>query len=324
MTAVPGFPVHVSAVIDRRYRVGTRRLRRHHSFNMLQRPFAALLLLSSPILSAKADISFDYDQTQPLDIQETGSREQDGITLRDISYVLPDGSRNAATVVAKQDGSGPRPGILFVHWYGPPDPTSNRTQFIPDAVELAKGGAISLLIDTPWSKPEYFRQRKREEDYARSVQQVKDLRRALDVLLSLPNIDRERIAFVGHDFGAMYGALAVSCDTRAKSFVFMAGTQSFSDWFLYGPKPPEDVRQKFIAELAPLDPIKYLPKLKMPKLLQFADDDEHVSKARADALAAAAPEPKTVRFYSAKHELNEAATRERIAWLKQQLKMEAK
>ena len=44
----------------------------------------------------------------------------------------------------------------------------------------------------------------------------------------------------------------------------------------------------------------------------------------ADALAAAALEPKTVRTYSAKHELNAEATRERITWLKQQFKIESK
>ncbi len=281
-----------------------------------------MLLVST--VAARAEVSFEYDQSKPLDIQESKSREQDGVILREISYVLPDGSRNAATVVEKKDGAGLRPAILFVHWYGPPAPTSNRTQFIPDAIELAKGGAVSLLIDTPWSRPEYFRERKREGDYARSVQQVKDLRRALDVLMSLPRIDPARIAYVGHDFGAMYGTLAVAADTRVKAFVFMAGTQSFSDWFLYGPKPPEDVKRKFIAELAPLDPIKYLPKLKMPILLQFANDDEHVSQARAEALAAAANEPKTVRTYEAQHELNDAATRERIAWLQKQLKIEGK
>ena len=296
-----------------------------HSPEIIERPTLSslcfLLLSAFPVL---AEVSFDYDQKQALDLKETGRRAQDGVTLRDIGYVLPDGSRNAATLVAKDGSFGARPAVLFVHWYGPPAPTSNRTQFIPDAIELAKGGAVSLLIDTPWSKPEYFDERNREGDYARSVQQVKDLRRALDVLLAQPEIDRERVALVGHDFGAMYGALAAANDPRVKAFVFMAGTQSFSDWFLYGPKPPEDVKQKFIAEMAPLDPIKYLPKLKMPKLLQFADNDEHVSKERAAALAAAAAEPKTVRTYSAKHELNEEATRERIAWLKKQLKVESK
>ncbi len=157
----------------------------------MTRLFLALIsALTLGAAAAHAEVSFDYDQSKPLDLQETATREQDGVTLRDITYALPDGSRNAATVVEKKDGSGLRPAILFVHWYGPPAPTSNRTQFIPDAIELAKDGAVSLLIDTPWSKPEYFRERKREGDYARSVQQVKDLRRALDVLMSLPRIDR--------------------------------------------------------------------------------------------------------------------------------------
>jgi alpha-beta hydrolase superfamily lysophospholipase len=118
----------------------------------------------------------------------------------------------------------------------------------------------------------------------------------------------------------MYGALAVASDTRMKAFVFMAGTSSFSDWFLYGrPKLEGEIRQKFVDELVPLDPIRYLPRVKMPILLQFANDDEHVSKERADALTQAANEPKTVRVYSAKHELNEEATRDRVAWLKKEL-----
>ena len=280
---------------------------------------ALLFVFSGALVSLGAEVSFEYDQARPLELKETATREQESVTLREITYASLDGTPNAATVVAQKGTTGSLPAILFVHWYGPPEPTSNRTQFIPDAIELAKSGAVSLLIDTPWSKPTYFRERTRDGDYARSVQQVKDLRRALDVLFSIPGIDPARVAYVGHDFGAMYGALAAASDPRVKAFVFMAGTQSFSDWFLYGPKPPEDARQKFIAEMALLDPIKYLPKVKMPILLQFANEDEHVPRARAEALAAAALEPKWVRFYSAGHELNALATRERIDWLKKQL-----
>jgi len=269
---------------------------------------------------AFAEPSFDYNRDSPIDVRQTEIREQDGVTLREITYVALDGTRNSATIIARKELTGTCPGILFVHWYGPPEPTSNRTQFIPDAIELAGQGAVSLLIDTPWSRPEYFKERTRETDYTRSVQQVKDLRRAMDVLMSLPNIDPKRVAYVGHDFGAMYGALAAASDSRMKAFVFMAGTSSFSDWFLYGrPKLDGEIRQKLVDELAPLDPIRYLPKVKMPILLQFASDDEHVSKERADALAQAANEPKTVRIYSAKHELNAEATRDRVAWLKKEL-----
>ena len=61
----------------------------------------------------------------------------------------------------------------------------------------------------------------------------------------------------------MYGALAAAHDPRVGVFVFMAGTSSFSDWFLYGkPKLEGEAKETFVAELAPLDPIRHLPKLR--------------------------------------------------------------
>jgi dienelactone hydrolase len=276
--------------------------------------FAGVLLLT------QATLTFDDNRHPPLDVKETGRREQGNAVLRDISYVMLDGAtRNAATIVEPKAASGRRPAVLFVHWYGPPRPTSNRTQFIPDAVDLAGSGVVSLLIDTPWSDPEYFKKRKREEDYARSVEQPKDLRRALDVLLAQPNLDPARVAYVGHDFGAMYGALAAANDKRVRAFVFMAGAPSFSDWFLYGPAMPPDARQKFIDQLAPLDPTRYLAQLDVPVLLQFANADEHVAKARADLVIKSVRAPHDVLFYDAGHELNDQAMRDRIAWLKKQL-----
>jgi dienelactone hydrolase len=240
--------------------------------------------------------------------------------------MLDAGVRNNATIVESTAPAAPartlRPAVLFAHWYGPPRPTSNRTQFIPDAVDLAGSGAVSLLIETPWSDPEYFKKRKREEDYARSVQQVKDLRRALDVLLAQPNVDPARVAYVGHDFGAMYGVLEAATDRRVRAFVFMAGAPSFSDWFLYGPAMAPDARQKFIDQLAPLDPVRYIAKLQVPVLLQFATKDEHVAKPRADMIVAATRESKTVHWYETDHELNVPdAVRDRLAWIKKILKI---
>lgn len=271
----------------------------------------------------QATLTFEDSRHPPLDVKEVSRREQATAVLRDIAYaMLEPGVRNSATIVEPKAPAGAqRPAVLFVHWYGPPRPTSNRTQFIPDAIELAGAGVVSLLIDTPWSDPEYFKKRKREEDYSRSIQQVKDLRRALDVLLAQPNVDSSRVAYVGHDFGAMYGVLEAATDKRIRAFVFMAGAPSFSDWFLYGPAMPPDARQKFIDQLAPLDPVRYLAKLQVPVLLQFANKDEHVGKPRADIVVAAAREPKTVQFYDAGHELNEAATKDRLVWLKKALKI---
>jgi cephalosporin-C deacetylase-like acetyl esterase len=267
--------------------------------------------------------SFDYPSGQPVDIRPLSSRDRDGVTVQDITYAKSGDGRNAATLVLPRQGTtGPHAAILFVHWYEPPNPSSNRTEFVDDAVELANAGAISLLIDTPWSDPKWFESRDGDKDYEMSVAQVRELRRALDVLVGQPDVDRARVAYVGHDFGAMYGAVAVAVDVRPTHFVFMAGTRSFSDWFLFTPKREGAARDRFVAELAPLDPIAFLPKIApRPVLLQFATHDKFVSKEAAAALAQAAGSASTVRYYEAEHALNAEATRDRQAWLKRELRL---
>jgi predicted esterase len=55
--------------------------------------------------------------------------------------------------------------------------------------------------------------------------------------------------------------------------------------------------------------------------MQFADTDEHVSTARREQLAAAAPKRAEVRVYKAGHELSEESTRERLDWLRRSLRL---
>jgi fermentation-respiration switch protein FrsA (DUF1100 family) len=244
-------------------------------------------------------------------------------TVREIIYEQLDGTENVATLVTPAVAKAPGPAILFVHWYEPPKPTSNRTEFLPDAVELAASGVTSLLIDTPWSREDWFPTRDGSKDYDFSVAYVKELRHAIDVLLQQPNVDKARAAYVGHDFGAMYGAVAVAQDPRVTCFVYMAGTRSFSDWFLFSPKREGADRDAFIAKLAPLDPIVYLPKISpRPILMQFGGKDRFVSADAAKAQADAVTGPKTVKVYeTAEHELTNQARLDRIAWLKEQLKI---
>jgi len=67
-----------------------------------------------------------------------------------------------------------------------------------------------------------------------TTDQVIDLRRALDLLAAQPGLDHDRIAFVGHDFGAMTGALLAGADKRPRWYVLMAATTSFPAWYLPG------------------------------------------------------------------------------------------
>lgn len=245
------------------------------------------------------------------------------VSVRQLTYAQQDGSRNAATLVTPATAGNSAPAILFLHWYGPPSPTSNRTQFLPEAVELAASGVVSLLVDTPWSKERWFGTRDSAQDYEFTQRMQSDVRRAIDVLLGQPGVDQSRVAVVGHDFGAMWGALAVAADPRVTHFVYAAGTSSFADWYLYTPKREGADREAFIAKLAPLDPIAYLPKIApRPILLQFGTKDPHVSNDAAKAQADAARVSRTVKIYEgAEHELTFQARLDRLAWIRAQFKL---
>jgi predicted esterase len=263
--------------------------------------------------------TFAYNRRQPFDVTILGSQPRGAAIVTDLTYSTLTRTRRAAYLVTPARSSpGGQPGILFVHWYEPPNPTSSRKEFLPDAVELAGDGVVSFLVDTMWSDPDWFPSRDPESDFGHSIEQVKELRRALDLLASRPGVDPSRLFYVGHDFGAMYGALVAGVDpTRLKAFVFMAGTQSFSDWFLLWPKRDEAVRRQVIAALAPLDPTRHLARTgALQMLFQFATRDKFVTKAAAEAVAASAQGPKDVRWYDAEHELNADATRDRLAWLR--------
>jgi predicted esterase len=221
-------------------------------------------------------------------------------------------------VAPAKPGAGAHPAVLFVHWYEPPNPTSSRKEFLPDAVDLAQDGVVSLLVDTMWSDPNWFQHRNPDDDLGHSIEQVKELRRALDILVSRPGVDRSRVFYVGHDFGAMYGALVAGTDAgRLKGFVFMAGTRSFSDWFLLWPKRDDARRAEVVRRVAPLDPTRHLANIgTLPVLFQFATRDRFVTQEAAEALVASVGGPKDVRWYDADHALNADATRDRLAWLR--------
>jgi dienelactone hydrolase len=212
--------------------------------------------------------------------------------------------------------------ILFVHWYEPESPDSNRTQYLRQAIELAREGVVSLLPETMWSEPKWFPMRNLERDYEVSVEQAAELHKALDFLLAQPGIDRKRVAYVGHDFGMMYGLLLSKDDKRPTAWALQAGTAGFEDWFLYGrQRLPELEKQKVRDRLAPIAPHAFIGELGAPVLLQFGTKDFHVPPARASLLVEKAKSPKMVLYYDAGHGLNDEAVRDRMAWLRTMLSL---
>jgi hypothetical protein len=217
-----------------------------------------------------------------------------------------------------------RPGVLFVHWLGDAA-TTNHTEFEADAIALAKRGAVCVLFDAMWSttiaanKNDWYENgRTTQTDYANSIQQVVDLRRAIDLLLN-EYADPNRIAYVGHDFGSMYGAVLAGVDTRPRYYVLMAGNPSFSKWYLLG-KKPADVAA-FVKQMEPLDPMPYLARSTAKGFLfQFATHDDYITNQEAQTFASAAPLPRGVFLYDTDHALKVPdAAADRLAWLETRL-----
>ena len=257
----------------------------------------------------------NHDKELPFIFRLISQHSEDGIESQLLVTSSPFGYRRMAELI-RPEGQTPCAAILYVHWYEPKASDSNRGQFVAEATEMAKRGVACLLIETMWSDPDFFLKRAQEDDPQNSIQQVIDIRRAMDFLLKQPNIDLERFAYVGHDFGGMYGVLAGSLDKRPTHYVIMAATPRFPDWYLYAPKLEGEAREAFIRQMAEIDPITHVGNLSPAQtLFQFATDDFHVPRERAEEFFAAAGKPKELRWYAAGHGLNEKATQERMQWL---------
>lgn len=279
-------------------------------------------------------LSFDYQRDLPLDLHENAVEQRDGVTVKDISYASPAraGDRIAAYLVTPPaEVKPPHAGILFAHWLEPEAQNSNRTQFLDEAVTLARDGVISVLPDCFWSttpaKAAGVRQfgwkTDVEHDTALSIRQVMDLRRSLDVLLAQPGIDPARIGYIGHDFGAMYGSLVAAVDRRVKAYVLMAGTYSFADWFVFGSDFSLEQQQKYIQAMQPLAPTNFISQAAPAALFfQFAHSDYFVPERAAQTFYDAASQPKEIGWYDATHNMQDMKNetqRDRVAWTRKQL-----
>ena len=263
----------------------------------------------------------DYQQLESEDVRMIGKQTADGIESQLLVIQTPFGYRRMAELF-RPDRAGTFPAILYVHWYEPNANDSNRSQFVEEAKEMARSGAICLLIETIWSDLDFFLKRTQADDIQNSIEEVVNIRRAMDLLLSQPNVDPKKFAYVGHDFGGMYGVLAGSVDQRPTQYVIMAATPCFPNWYLYLPKLEGEAREAFVKQMSEIDPIIHVPRLVPASVLfQFGTNDPHVPKERAEEFFAAANEPREMKWYESGHGLNGNATDDRKTWLKNNLEL---
>ena len=260
---------------------------------------------------------FSYNQEAPLNKEEVGIEYQNDISVHDISYAGLKGGRIRAYLVAPP-GKGPFAGVIFVH----PGPGS-RSSFLGEALTLAKAKVVCLLIDAPWANGPDFGKRAsgRTEDVRDWFIEIAiDLRRAVDLISSLPNVDINRIAYVGHSLGALFEGILLGVDKRIKAGVLMAGVGSFTDVALLNmPTLAGDELERYKKIMQPLDPLRYIENAAPSALLfQFGLQDVFFPKQKFLEYYEAGSNPKSIQWYNADHySLNEAGRSDRIEWLKE-------
>lgn len=245
-------------------------------------------------------------------------RVRDGTRVAMVSYSVTPHVRAEGLLVTPAHRKGKTGAIVWMH-------SSGYYEQLPDAMLLAKAGAISLLIDPiapDWGAPPATW---REP----MTQAVVSIRRGVDLLLQRDDVDPQRIAYAGHSYGAMMGVDAVAADRRLRAAVFEVGLGGMSLHLRTSPIPfAANIRaqlgaglERAMAEIEPLDAIHFVGKLAPATLLfQSARLDPGVSEKQAQEFFDAASGPKTLRWYDTAHDvLDIAAISDRARFLATQL-----
>jgi dienelactone hydrolase len=208
--------------------------------------------------------------------------------------------------------------ILFLHWLG--QIHSDRTEFLADATELAQQGAVSLLPQGvfPWTVAPVGNR----HDVTTIKAQLTAFRACLNWLIKHRYVDRSRVAVVGHDYGAMYGALLAQSDKRVHTAVLATPDATWGHWFVkYWLGFTGERATRYDAAFAKLQPVHHVSRLGSHELFQWAGQDIFINAHVRNEFAHHAPKAKVDLYPTSDHQLTEGAQADRDAFLTEQLSL---
>jgi dienelactone hydrolase len=276
-----------------------------------------LAVLSSRGVAAQLP-DVGYDSTASLAVEERLDRDLGFARIMEVSYASPRGGRVPALVVVPANAT--TAGIVWQHWG-----QGDRSSLLPDALALARVGAVSILINAPWFRASPSDRVTEEQDTW--LVSVVDIRRAVDLLVSRYGVRPPRVGYVGHSYGATLGGLVIAAERRFGAAVLMGGFSRLSEEAEVPatgtPEQRAEAKRALAARLAVIDADRYIGHAAPTAVfLQFARFDRFITKAQADRYAAAASEPKLVRWYDTGHEFNDLASiHDRGSWLARRLNL---
>jgi dienelactone hydrolase len=265
-------------------------------------------------------LGFGYDMGAPLGYVDHGrlNGHPGPIAVHDVSFRTEAG-RIAGYLLVPPRGKR-RPAVVFVHGSG-----GDRGELLAEAAWLAARNVVTLTITEPSTShpPTPI------PGAAATLRQLRDLqvsdvvavRRAVDLLRSLPEVDPHRIGYVGWSAGAKTGTFVAASDRRVKALALLsAGADPLAAFVA---QAPPSLRAAVRQDLGSIDPIRYIARARPGSvLLEDGTKDEIVPHEALLNIARAAPHGTTVRWYAARHALNRAAYHDAFDWLARKLPIE--
>lgn len=277
---------------------------------------------------------YEYEPKAPLDVKEVSAEDRGWVKVYKLSYSGVGRGRVPAHLVVPA-GRGRFAAVVYA-----PCCDGNVRPFLEEALELARMGAVSLLID--WNaenRPGYQPKGAGPprgaaggaDDRDEMIKMVVEFRRGVDLLLSRPDVDAKRIGFIGHSTGGRVASILSGVEKRIKAVVVMASQISATEAWRSNDNPrivklreslPKEEFEQYLEAIAPVDAIHYVKRATPTALLlQFGRQDDSPNERQARLYCDVASEPKTFKLYDARHHLNEEARKDRIGWLVGQLKL---
>ena len=262
--------------------------------------------------------TFAYDSSAPLELVATTESRANGVTVSRITFRSGRGGQ-ATGYLFVPDGSGPFPAVVVQHGL----PGSARDA---NASMSSQHGAIQLAINAHWNNRSGNVLHFTAQDSAEQVRLIVDIRRAVDYLVSRPDVAKDRIAYWGVSYGAAMGALVAGVEPRFNTLILTVADGGLVNHFT----GPEDVsgmfdaltcptKRAWIKALMPIEPLRFIGLARAPLLLQSGRTDNLVPPADAERLQRFAPANKKILWYDAGHGLNAQAQADRLAWLREHI-----
>lgn len=253
----------------------------------------------------------DYDQGKRLGVHVEG---QNG-DQTDITYRSPRGGEVAATLVLPPGAEGGvrrYPVALYAHPY-----LASRGLFFREAFDLAQKGVAVFMIDLAISRqtrPDLMDPVYAADAFRALVRQdVVDMRRGLDYLESRKEIDMDRVAVFGQEYGALSAAGLAAVDDRVDALA-LAVVPAEPGKYWAKEFVPQETHESFAKTMRDFDPGRLLDSVDGPVLIQNPRRDDDYPLEEYQRLEDEAGNA-DVRWYEYGHSMGPEADADREAWL---------